>query len=225
MSPASSPKTKSLALLALTAIQLASASLQPEARNQTCQKTSVVVLGAGMAGITAAHALSNASVSDFIIIEYNSEIGGRVAHTTFGKDEQGKPYVVELGANWVQGLGSKGGPENPIWTLAKKYNITNTYSDYSSILTYNSSGPSNYTDLLDDYEDSYSTVEQEAGYILSQNLQDRTLRTGLSLADWKPKKNMEQQAAEWWEFDWEYAYSPEQSSQTYAIVVSTGILI
>ena len=46
-------------------------------------------------------AISDASVSDFLIVEYNSEIGGRVRHTEFGKDPDGKPYTVELGANWV----------------------------------------------------------------------------------------------------------------------------
>jgi polyamine oxidase len=173
-----------------------------------------------MAGIAAAQSLHNASISDFVIVDVNDYIGGRVAHTTFGTNPVTKePYVVELGANWVQGLGSPGGPENPIWTLAKKWGLTNTYSNYSSIQTYDQNGIADFAGLLDDYEDDYSTVEQDAGTILTQNLQDRTMRTGLSIADWKPKKNMQQQAAEWWEFDWEYAYSPDQSSQTWAIVV------
>lgn len=88
-----------------------------ESNNSTCKKTKVAVLGAGAAGIFAAaspkitnvlessanplqQALHNASVDDFMIIEYNGEIGGRVKHTTFGKDPNGEPYTVELGANW-----------------------------------------------------------------------------------------------------------------------------
>jgi len=206
-------------LLLLAGLQLVTAThLQP--RSSTCRKTSVIVLGAGMAGVTAAQALTNGSVTDFVIVDVNSYIGGRVAHTTFGKDPDGNPYTIELGANWVQGLVSEGGPENPIWTLAKKYNLTNTFSDYSSILTYDQTGAVNYTDLLDDYEDSYAIVEQNAGTILSENLQDRSFRTGLSVADWKPKKNMQQQAADFWEFDWEYSYSPDMSSETWAIIVS-----
>jgi hypothetical protein len=39
-------------------------------------------------------------VNDFVIIEYNGEIGGRVKHTNFGKDPNGNPYTIELGANW-----------------------------------------------------------------------------------------------------------------------------
>lgn len=97
-----------------------------------------------------------------------------------------------------------------------------------------------FTDLIDDYEgDPYSTVEQDAGYILSDNLQDRSFRSGLSLAGWKPGNDMEAQAVEWWEFDWEYGQSPvgdtlivyseyradqrqETSSQEFSIVNYVG---
>jgi polyamine oxidase len=189
-------------------------------KNGTCTKTKVAILGAGMTGIAAAQALHNASVTEFIIVDVNDYIGGRVKHTTFGKNAStGEPYVVELGANWVQGLGSEGGPENPIWTLAKKWGLENTYSNYSMIQTFDQNGAADFAGLLDDYETAYTTVEQDAGTILTQNLQDRTMRTGLGIADWKPKKNMQAQAAEWWEFDWEYAYSPDQSSQTFSIIV------
>lgn len=46
-------------------------------------------------------ALSNASIDDFLIVEYLGDLGGRVAHTTFGVQEDGTPYTIELGANWV----------------------------------------------------------------------------------------------------------------------------
>ncbi|KAI1213152.1 putative flavin-containing polyamine oxidase [Annulohypoxylon truncatum] len=182
-----------------------------------CRKTTVAVLGAGVAGITAAQALSNASVSDFLIIDRNDYIGGRVRHTNFGKKPDGTPYVVELGANWVQGLGSEGGPENPVWTLTKKYGVNNTYSNYSSILTYDETGANDYSDLFDSFENAYGTLEQDAGYILTQNLQDTSIRAGLSLAGWKPKKDMHAQALEWWEWDWETSYPPEQSGELFGI--------
>lgn len=38
---------------------------------------------------------------DFVIIEYQDKLGGRVHHTDFGKNPNGDPYTVELGANWV----------------------------------------------------------------------------------------------------------------------------
>ncbi|KAI9821058.1 MAG: hypothetical protein M1827_003791 [Pycnora praestabilis] len=186
-------------------------------RNETCQKTSVAILGAGTAGITAAQALSNQSVTDFLIVEYNGDIGGRVAHTSFGVPNNS--YTVELGANWVQGIVTPGGPQNPIWTLALLANLTNTYSNYSSIETFNASGATDYTDLIDDFEDAYSTLEQDAGDILSMNLQDRSVRAGLRLAGWSPARNdMEAQAVEWWEWDWEYSYTPDESSEEWGII-------
>lgn len=71
-------------------------------------------------------------------MEYNGQVGGRAYHTDFGKQADGSPYVIELGANWIQGLGAEldGGPgkaardfphdsftksmlENPIWALVR----------------------------------------------------------------------------------------------------------
>ncbi|KAI9659120.1 MAG: hypothetical protein M1821_002080 [Bathelium mastoideum] len=227
---------------------------RPEFAASACRETEVVILGAGVAGITAGvsssdatlesrgccfqasliawlyslrfnrlthyaalqQVLANRSIGDFVIVEHNAQIGGRVAHTTFGA--KGKTFTVELGANWVQGLGSPGGPENPIWTLAKKYNVTNTYSNYSDILTYDETGAVDYTKLLNDFDDAYATLEQDAGYILSRNLQDRSTRAGLNLAAWKPTTDMRKQAVDWWQWDWEYAYPPEESSQEFGIV-------
>ncbi|KAK4934529.1 hypothetical protein LTR28_010616, partial [Elasticomyces elasticus] len=175
--------------------------------------------GGSTAGVIAARTLTNNSIHDFIIVEYNGHLGGRVAHSTFGKKPDGTPYTVELGANWVQGLGSPGGPENPIWTLAKEFQLANTYSNYSSILSYDATGYVDYTEFINEIEDAWGTLEQDAGYILSENLQDRSIRSGFSVAGWRPGvQQMRKQAAEWWEWDWEYAYPPEETSQVFGIV-------
>ncbi|KAJ5733004.1 hypothetical protein N7533_013451 [Penicillium manginii] len=205
-------------LLAVLAAQTCAAAVSKARDDATCTKTTVAILGGGMAGVAAAQALHNSSIEDFVLIEYRDTLGGRVAHTDFGKDEKGKPYTVELGANWVQGLGSPGGPENPIWTFAKKWHLNNTYSNYSSILTYDESGFNDYASLLDDFEDLYDDASEQAGILLKENLQDQTARTGLALAGWRPKvDDMKAQAVEWWEWDWEDAYSPEESSFIFGV--------
>lgn len=210
---------KTFMLHILLGVQLAIApSLQHQ--NGMCRKASVAILGAGLTGITAAQALTSESVTDFVIVDVNSYLGGRVKHSEFGKDPDGNPYTIELGANWVQGLGSLDGPDNPIWLLVQKYDLANTYSNFSSILTYDQTGANDYTDLLDDYDKAYSLVEAEVGSMLSRGHQGRSFRVGLSLAGWKPRKNMLQQAAEWWRFDWEYSHSPDLTSETFSVVVS-----
>ena len=61
---------------------------------------------------------------------------------------------------------------------------------------------------MNDYRTAYKTVEEQAGYILTQNLQDTSFRSALSLAGWKPGKTPEAQAVEWFQFDFEYASVP-----------------
>jgi len=96
-------------------------------------------------------------------------------------------------------------------TLVFSSDLSSKFSDYSSIQTFNESGATNFTALISDYQTAYSILEQDAGHILKENLQDRSVRAGLTLAGWKPKRNMEAQAVEWWSLDWEYASTPVTS--------------
>ncbi|KAG6011004.1 hypothetical protein E4U21_000035 [Claviceps maximensis] len=186
---------------------------QPLAPHAECKKTTVAILGGGMAGITAAQALSNNSITDFLIIEYNERIGGRATHRNFGKKRDGSPYVVELGANWIQGLGNPSGPQNPIWLLAQKHGLKNNNSNFRSTLTYNETGHTDYRELLVEYWDAWANASVKAGQMLADNIQDETVRAGLSLAGWNPKHNdMKRQAIDWWCWDWEAATTPEESS-------------
>jgi polyamine oxidase len=116
----------------------------------------VLILGGGVAGVTAAHALYDHGVEDFIILEARHELGGRMLSHTFGSP--GKQYTVELGANWVQGTRTGDGPENPIWTLAKKHQLRTQMSSYFDGLSeYLSIGVTNMTvsqHLLAMYDES-----------------------------------------------------------------------
>lgn len=211
-----------LALLSTYAIRHAAGRALPN-EERSCRSTQVAILGAGVAGITAAQALHNASIEDFVIIDRNDYIGGRVRHTTFGASPvDGTPYTVELGANWVQGLGGDGAPENPIWTFTQKYNISNTYSNYSSILTYDWTGQSDYLDLFDEYDAAYAIAEQNAGRMLSNNLQDLSVAAGLASAGWRPRVvgDMHRQAVGWWMWDFEAASAPDLSSLVFGVAGS-----
>ena len=42
---------------------------------EACRKTEVAILGAGITGITAAQALTNSSITDFIIVDRNDYVG------------------------------------------------------------------------------------------------------------------------------------------------------
>lgn len=95
--------------------------------------TKVLILGGGVAGVTAARALYEQGVTDFMIVEARGELGGRLTSQIFGAP--GRQYTVEVGANWVQGTQTGGGTENPIWALAKKHNIITRQSNYSESIS------------------------------------------------------------------------------------------
>jgi polyamine oxidase len=56
-------------------------------------------------------------VHDFAILEYRDTIGGRAWHKPFGKDKDGKPYIIEMGANWV-------GHDTLVWSIGKLLILT-----------------------------------------------------------------------------------------------------
>ncbi|KAM0414727.1 hypothetical protein ACHAPT_013418 [Fusarium lateritium] len=206
------PSSQLLALSYGILLGTSQAAVIPRDGAKTCKKTKVAVLGAGIAGITAAQTLHNASIHDFLIVEHNDYIGGRVKHASFGKSSDGKPLTVELGANWVEGLGS-----NPVWRLAQKHKVKNVYSDYDSLLTFDQDGPANYEEAFEEFDGKFKNATKEAGFIQTENLQDTSVRAGLSLAGWKPRQDPYKQLADWWGWDFETGYPPEQSGFQFGI--------
>ncbi|KAL4809470.1 amine oxidase [Aspergillus unguis] len=204
----------------LVAFSLAALAVQAQ---ETCEKTKVAVLGAGVAGVTAAKSLSDTGIDDFLLVEYQDRIGGRMHDVGFGSGPDGEPYIVEAGANWVQGTVTDDGPENPIYTLAKKYNIVTLLTDGDNTTYFDETGPVDYSDAVQEFTEAVEKVNADAGSLLQHNLQDRSFRAGLRLQGWDPAKNdSHRQTAEWWLFDGEYAYTPEQSSEIFTAVADNA---
>ncbi|XP_050443690.1 spermine oxidase [Adelges cooleyi] len=70
-------------------------------------KHKVIIIGAGIAGLAAATHLSQHDMKDFIILEAQDRIGGRIYATEINGQQ------VELGANWIHGVLG-----NPMYELA-----------------------------------------------------------------------------------------------------------
>ncbi|KAK2773604.1 N1-acetylpolyamine oxidase [Colletotrichum kahawae] len=192
---------------------------------EKCSRVQVAILGAGLAGITAAKVLDDAGITNFTIVEYNDRIGGRVYNRAFGRQpDSDEPYFVELGANWVQGTESST-EENPILTLVRKYNLTNTPSDFDNLTVFHETGQvhpgrlsERFKELQSLYKSATEEYEYDAGEIILQNQQDRSARAGLAIANWKPSSEPLAQAIEWSSIDFEYANPPEKTSQQYSVV-------
>ncbi|XP_010257143.1 PREDICTED: polyamine oxidase 1 [Nelumbo nucifera] len=85
---------------------------------------SVIIVGAGISGISAAKVLAENGVKDLVILEASDRIGGRIRKEDFGG------VSVELGAGWIAGVGGK--KPNPVWELANKVGLRTYFSDYSN---------------------------------------------------------------------------------------------
>uniref|UniRef100_A0ACD5WPA4 Uncharacterized protein n=1 Tax=Avena sativa TaxID=4498 RepID=A0ACD5WPA4_AVESA len=109
-----------LVLVAVVAIQCPSLA--------TAAGPKVIIVGAGMSGISAGKRLSDAGITDFVILEATDRMGGRIRKTKFAG------VNVEMGANWVEGV--NGDEMNPIWTMANGtggLNLRTFRSDFDHI--------------------------------------------------------------------------------------------
>ncbi|KAM7435364.1 hypothetical protein ABFA07_014686 [Porites harrisoni] len=105
--------------------------------NSKQERKKVLILGAGAAGITAAMTLYDQGITDFLVLEAQDYIGGRIKSVPFaGKN-------IEEGANWIHFLEEK---ENPLLPLRDKYNLTGYLSNFSDFCMRNDSGQ-DVTDL------------------------------------------------------------------------------
>ena len=89
-------------------------------------KTKVLILGAGLSGITAAKVLLDNNIKDFYVLEGQDYIGGRI-HTV-----QFEGVRVEAGANWLHSLDNE--DSEVLVKLMGDKKITGLWSNYSDFI-------------------------------------------------------------------------------------------
>lgn len=75
------------------------------------KKPRIVIIGAGMAGLTAANKLFKSNMFDLCVVEGGSRIGGRINTSEFCGDR------IEMGATWIHGIGG-----SPIYKISQDIN-------------------------------------------------------------------------------------------------------
>lgn len=79
----------------------------------------VGVIGAGVAGLTSAQNLISNGLTDVIVLEGNSRIGGRLWTYPLPKLNNSNEYVyVDLGGAWIHG--AKG---NPVYEFLESHGV------------------------------------------------------------------------------------------------------
>src|ERR687885_347078 len=71
----------------------------PSPSMSSASDSSVLVIGAGMAGLAAARALHDAGCQ-VLVVEARDRVGGRV----YTRHDADSPVAIELGAEFLQGL-------------------------------------------------------------------------------------------------------------------------
>ncbi|KAJ8522164.1 hypothetical protein ONZ45_g1243 [Pleurotus djamor] len=85
------------------------------------------------------------------------------------------------------------------------------YSDYSSLDTYDADGAVDYLDVVNTASGNFDRFTLFAGQLTSQNSTHPDAREGYILSDSTPRTPREW-TAEYWNFDWEFGNTPEQTS-------------
>uniref|UniRef100_A0A0E0EX28 Amine oxidase domain-containing protein n=1 Tax=Oryza meridionalis TaxID=40149 RepID=A0A0E0EX28_9ORYZ len=173
----------------------------------------VIIVGAGMSGISAGKRLSDAGISDFVILEATDRIGGRIHKTNFAG------VSVEMGANWVEGVTGK--EMNPIWTMVNDELKLRTFnSDYDHLAnnTYKQNGGLYEESFVQKIIDRADEVEESGGK-LSASLhasgsEDMSLMAMQRLNDhmpWGPSAAVDM-VIDYCKYDYEFAEPPRVTS-------------
>lgn len=120
-------KIMSAALLG-TVINSACATNKPNLAASAAKKR-ILVIGAGLAGLTATNELKNQG-HDLVVVEARDRIGGRLWTSTQWEDAP-----VDLGASWIHGVDG-----NPLTQLAAQIDAELILSSYDLAVTYAASG-------------------------------------------------------------------------------------
>ncbi|KAK1417400.1 hypothetical protein QVD17_26527 [Tagetes erecta] len=113
------------------------------------KKARIVIIGAGMAGVTAANKLYKCGVKkgafEVCVVEGGNRIGGRINSSEFGGDR------IEMGATWIHGIEG-----SPIHKIAQEINSLESEQPW---------------ECMDGFLDDPITIA-ENGYVLNSSLVD-----------------------------------------------------
>ncbi|XP_078000050.1 uncharacterized protein LOC144452772 [Glandiceps talaboti] len=169
-------------------------------------QTRVLILGGGVSGIKAAETLLENGVSDFLVLEGDAQIGGRLKSMDF------HGTTIHPGANWVHFAGAN---DNMIWTLRNEYDLVGVLSDFENFATRSERGE----DVTGEAKEAAKrlslttdTLDRLYKKICADDcLRTMSVRSGLQYAGWNPTTAVEH-VIEYFQYDAEFADPPDLTS-------------
>ncbi|CAD6265930.1 unnamed protein product [Miscanthus lutarioriparius] len=182
----------------------------------------VIVVGAGMSGISAAKRLSDAGITDLLILEATDHIGGRMHKKNFAG------INVEVGANWVEGV--NGGKMSPIWPIVNStLKLRNFRSDFDYLAqnVYKEDGglyDEDYVQKRIDRADGVEELgEKLSGTLHASGRDDMSILAMQRLNDHQPNgpATPVDMVVDYYKFDYEFAEPPRVTSLQNVVPLST----
>ena len=84
----------------------------------------ILILGAGMSGVAAGESLWENGIRDFMVLEGQDYIGGRIFNINFDGT------FLPLGAGWIHVIGE----DNPVCIRSQKYGVKVHFDNYSDFI-------------------------------------------------------------------------------------------
>ncbi|RMH01737.1 MAG: FAD-binding protein [Chloroflexi bacterium] len=134
---------------------------------QTTTPKTILILGAGIAGLAAGHELT-ARGHTVILIEGRNRIGGRI-HT---HHDLGVP--VDMGASWIHGVRG-----NPITDLRDEFDIETRPTDYDDVILFSAAGEQLTERQIGEYEAAFNDLLAEIEAIAAETEQDISVATAI----------------------------------------------
>eukprot|EP00092_Neocalanus_flemingeri_P015289 GFUD01016527.1.p1 GENE.GFUD01016527.1~~GFUD01016527.1.p1 ORF type:complete len:554 (+),score=141.96 GFUD01016527.1:120-1781(+) len=166
----------------------------------------VLVLGAGMAGVSAARRLSDKGVEDVVVVEGSDRIGGRVKGVEFGGTH------VEVGANWVHFSNMDESSFNSIEHYVKEAALNYSSDDFEDyVFRYKGKDVTEEADeLYERFEEAIDRTIELSDRKWRNNEPDINYRVALALGDWRPVTPIEK-AIEFYDFDYGFGDEPSDT--------------
>jgi len=193
----------------IAACLLAAVHAQDLFLEQQTKDAEVIIIGAGWAGMAAAHHLHSNGVEHLLVLEADSQTGGRTRSLEFGSESVGK-FIFEQGSNWVCGTGNEGKPRdktvpsvdtNPVKALMDQENLGVAYIPGAT-----DGNMTNYYKVYDEFgvdTDASGELRRKGNAALAclavkgeKAKNTKSVREGLTACGWIPQTNAE------WAMDW-----------------------
>ena len=193
-------------------------SLNPDGRATSAD---VLVLGAGMSGVAAARTLEVNGIEDFIVLEAEDRIGGRI------REYDGVGVNIELGANWISGVDLSDPMRHPNWRewaecdpdgpdgspspdFFRVYDDNGTEYDIDNA---NGTYRKREAELCKAYESAAEQAE-----IITEDI---SVREALTIGGWEPQTALDN-FTDWVYLDFCFAVPPEDVSLLHYSALSEG---